>query len=178
VSAANGLEDPAAPGNFVRMKRYLALGTLLVLSAFGADDFWAQLTPEERAAAGVADLTPGQREALDRLADRFATEGARKAAEVAKAEIKQQKAAKVGFTSRDDGEEVVRTRINGTFHGWEGNTLFRFENGQVWQQTGSGDRFAVAAMDNPAAELRPSRLGGWKLFVASVDRWVRVKRVR
>jgi hypothetical protein len=159
------------------MKRLLLLSALLALRALAADDFWAQLTPGERAAAGVDALTPAQRQTLDRLVDRFSAEGARKAAELAKDEIKQQKTAKVGLASRDD-EEIVRTRIVGTFHGWEGNTLFRFENGQVWQQTGSGDRYTSAVLENPAAELRPSKLGGWKLFVASVDRWVRVKRVR
>jgi hypothetical protein len=159
------------------MKRYLLLGAFLVLRAVAADNFWTQLTPEERAAAGVADLTPAQRVALDRLAGRFAKQGARQAVEEVKAEAKQQKVANAGL-ARNDENEVIRTRIAGEFRGWDGRTMFRFENGQVWQQTDSGEKFTTAPQASSEVELRPSRIGGWKLFVPSVDRWVRVKRVR
>ncbi|WP_120405597.1 hypothetical protein [Halobacteriovorax sp. BALOs_7] len=28
----------------------------------------------------------------------------------------------------------VRSRIRGSFEGWDGDSLFQFENGQVWKQ--------------------------------------------
>jgi hypothetical protein len=31
--------------------------------------------------------------------------------------------------------EVVESRIEGDFEGWEGDTIFKLDNGQVWQQT-------------------------------------------
>lgn len=159
------------------MKRIVLLGALLFLRASATEDFWTQLTPAERTSAGVAELSPGQRAALDRLVSRYVSEGARQAVAEVKAVAKQEKAAHAGLDTADE-EEIVRTRIKGVFRGWEGTTLFHFENGQVWQQTGSGEKFTTAPRTDPEAELRPSKLGGWKLYVSSLDRWVRVKRVR
>jgi hypothetical protein len=33
-----------------------------------------------------------------------------------------------------DSFDIFETRIDGEFHGWWGNTLFAFVNGQIWQQ--------------------------------------------
>ena len=68
------------------MNRFKAIAFFLALGAqaVAADEFWQQLTPEERAAAGLDQLTPDQRAVLDKLAARYAKEGARQAAEVAK----------------------------------------------------------------------------------------------
>lgn len=30
--------------------------------------------------------------------------------------------------------DVVQSRINGTFNGWDGDTIFELENGQIWKQ--------------------------------------------
>ena len=30
--------------------------------------------------------------------------------------------------------DVIESRIDGDFKGWEGNTIFKLQNGQVWQQ--------------------------------------------
>ncbi len=182
------------------MKTILLAGCFLLggTLAPAADDFWAQLTPAERAAAGLADLTPAQRAELDRLADRFAKEGARhevevvkaeakkEAAEVArqareqaraevKAEARQQKIANAGLAARDD-DETIRTRILGDFRGWSGNTVFKLENGQTWQQTDKDNRF-FPKMVNPEVELVPSRLTGWKMTLISEGLWIRVKRI-
>lgn len=71
------------------MRGILALLCLLTTSANAADpSFWSQLTPEERKAAGVDQLTPEQQAALDQLAQRFTHEGARKEVEVVKAQAK------------------------------------------------------------------------------------------
>lgn len=32
-------------------------------------------------------------------------------------------------------KEVIKTQINGDFEGWEGETIFKMMNGQIWQQT-------------------------------------------
>lgn len=171
------------------MKRILILGSLLVLTAFAADDFWAQLTPEERAAAGLADLTPAQRAALDQLAGRYAREGARQAATAASAkareetkaeleqEIQQRDADRAGRTMDKLAPTTVRSRIAGQFKGWNGRTLFRLENGQVWVQADTSDSYWVTPQEGPEVEIRQAGLGGWKLFVLPNERWVRVKRV-
>ena len=174
------------------MNRILAVVFLLAFAGrvMAADEFWQQLTPEERAAAGLEQLTPGQRAVLDKLAARYAKEGARRAVEVAKEKARdegraearaaeqEKKKAGIGLAPREDDEtEVVLTRISGEFRGWNGHTSFTFENGQVWQQADSEKRF-FPKMTDPEVEIRPSRLGGWKMTLLREGLWIRVKRVR
>lgn len=179
------------------MKQLTLLGLCLALAgaAPAADKFWQQLTPAERAAAGLDQLTPAQQAALDQLAGRFAKEGARHAVEAvqaeakaevvvavkqareeAKAEVRKQKIENAGLAARDD-DEIIRTRISGDFRGWTGNTTFHLENGQVWQQTDKENRF-FPRMTGPEVELVPSKWAGWKMTIVKEGLWVKVKRVK
>jgi len=158
-----------------------------------ADNFWAQLTPAERAAAGLTQLTEQQQAALDGLAERYARDGASHAIAAARAkaraegeaaakaglekEIQQRNEARFGLTDSQAGPETVRSRITGQFKGWSGRTLFRLENGQTWVQADTTERYWVQAQAGPAVEVRKSSLGGWKLYVLPEGRWVRVTRV-
>lgn len=189
------------------MKKLLLLGCCawLVLVGRAAESFVQQLTPEERRTAGLDTLTPAQQAALDALAARYATEGARatearvreeakvevvrareeakvevvKAREEAKvqadAEARKREAAKVGLEEKVDTREVS-SRISGTFRGWGGRTLFNLENGQQWVQTDS-DVYVLQAQPGPEVKIVPSSLGGWKLYIQPHGRWVRVRRV-
>lgn len=172
------------------MKRFALV--LLLLSggslALAADPFWQQLTPAERAAAGLDQLDPGQRAALDRLAGRYASEVAKaetaavvqQAREDAKvqvqAEIQKKKLANAGLAVRDD-DEVVRTRIAGDFRGWSGGTVFQLQNGQVWQQTDKDSRFFPNIPDAEVT-ITPSKLFGWKMEIVQEGLAVKVKRIR
>jgi|SRR5688572_18546577 len=184
---------------------FLACCGWLALAGRAAESFVQQLTPEERRAAGLDALTPAQQAALDALAARYATEGARatearvreetkvevvKAREEAKVEVvkareeakvqaeaeaKQREAAKVGLEEKEDAR-VVSSRIAGTFRGWGGRTLFNLENGQQWVQTDS-DVYVLQAQPGPEVKIVPSSLGGWKLHLQPNGRWVRVRRI-
>lgn len=187
------------------MKRLSLLGLCLALAGAvpAADKFWQQLTPAERAAAGLEQLTPEQQGALDRLAERYAQEGARRAAEIvqaeakaatvaavqqareaarieakaeSKAEARRQKIADAGLAARED-DEIIRTRISGEFRGWTGHTTFRLENGQVWQQADKENRFFPKMVD-PEVELAPSKWAGWKMTLVQEGLWVKVKRIK
>lgn len=154
------------------------------------DKFWQQLTTEERAAAGLDRLTPEQQTELDRLAERFATTGARHAADVAEGqtrreverqikEIKEKEAARLGLDdAKRAAEEVVTSRLAGTFRGWSGRTVFHFENGQTWIQDGPKENYTVSPQAGPAVEVRRSSFGGWRMTLVANGRWVWVKRVR
>lgn len=170
------------------MNRVMAIVFLLALGAqaLAADEFWRQLTTEERAAAGLDQLTPEQRAVLDKLAARYAREGTRQAVEVAKTKVREEarvaelekKKASIGLAPReDDPTEVIRTRIPGDFRGWTGHTIFKLENDQVWQQETTENRFFPRMVD-PEVEIRPSRLGGWKMTLLKEGLWIRVKRIR
>lgn len=183
------------------MKRLTLLGLCLALAgaAPSADKFWQQLTPAERAAAGLEQLTREQQAALDRLAERYALEGARRATEIVqaeakaevvaavkqareeakaevKAEVRKQKIENAGLAARED-DESIRTRISGEFRGWTGHTTFRLENGQVWQQADKESRFFPKRVD-PEVELAPSKWAGWKMTLVQEGLWVKVKRIK
>ncbi len=173
------------------MKQLSAILAVLLAAtaALAADKFWEQLTPAERAAAGLDQLTAEQQAALDRLAERYVKEGARQAVEVAKVRAKEEgkaeamavvmekKKTTIGLAPREDDEtEVVRARIDGDFRGWTGHTTFRLDNGQVWQQDASDSRF-FPLMLNPEVEIRPAKLGGWKLTLLKEGLWIHVKRI-
>ncbi len=44
-------------------------------------------------------------------------------------------AASVVGDRNSAGANVVESEIDGDFHGWDGNTIFKLVNGQIWQQT-------------------------------------------
>ena len=179
------------------MKMLLVLGLLggLAVAGRAAESFVRQLTPAERHAAGLDQLTPDQQAALDQLAERFAKEGARvteervreeakvevaKAHEETKAEVakvreetkvqvetetKKQQAAKVGLAEPKAGPEVVSSKIKGRFEGWGGRTLFVLENGQQWVQADQYDYYVAPPHEGQEVEIRHSSIGGWKLFL-------------
>lgn len=169
----------------MRRWTFLLTGLALAGPADATEKFWQQLTAEERVAAGLDRLTPEQQAALDQLADRFATAGARRAADVAKAQAKievertmqDREAARIGLTDDKRAEEVVGSRLTGTFRGWSGKSVFHLENGQTWVPDGPADTYVVSPQPGPAVEVRRSGFGGWKMFLVSNGRWVRVKRL-
>ena len=181
-----------AGGHFGCMR--LAGGFFLLVMFCGrglaVDDFWLHLTPEERAAAGYDQLTPEQRARMNQYAQRFAEARARPAIVVAKEKAREEgraeahaatlekKKATLGLAPREDDEtEVIRTKIRGEFRGWTGRTTFNLANDQRWQQDHAENRYFPLMVD-PEVEIRPSRLGGWKMTLVKEGLWIRVKRVR
>ena len=180
------------------LRGFVLLLTVAVAAGQAAEPgFWQQLTPEERRAAGLDRLTPEQQAALDQMVGRFSREGARQVREQARqdlrAEVKEEvraevkrevKAEEKTVTQAKAGlpeekhDEVIRSRIVGEFNGWSGASVFHLENGQVWAQSNSSDTIWLPTMVNPEIEIRPSKLGGWKLYVSSGGYWVRVRRVK
>jgi hypothetical protein len=75
----------------------------------------------------------------------------------------------------DSAVEEIESRIVGKFEGWRGGTLFRLENGQVWQQSGQG-RFIYRA-DSPVVTIRRAALGSYRLRVAGLNRSITVRRI-
>ena len=70
---------------------------------------------------------------------------------------------------------LVDSFIVNDFNGWDGDTLFELQNGQIWQQVGPGIETHVA--------VRPRALifrggGGAKLHVDGVDSTVLVEQLR
>lgn len=79
-------------------------------------------------------------------------------------------------TIRDETPVLVSARILGEFEGWDGDTRFRLDNGQVWQQR-VGGRYRAPMRTNPEVEIERSRFGHY-LKVVESGRMVGVHRIR
>ena len=76
-----------------------------------------------------------------------------------------------------DEEADVVSRLPGPFTGWEGGTLFRLENGQVWRSVDSGSSLRGVNAQDPRVTIRKGLIGGWRLKVEGYNASVRVERV-
>lgn len=70
---------------------------------------------------------------------------------------------------------VIETQIDGDFEGWEGETIVKLVNGQIWQQTEYHYHYHYAFM--PQVLIYRSG-GGYKMKVDGVDKAVGVERLR
>jgi hypothetical protein len=146
----------------------LAFSLLLAMtaSAESPPDVRAMMTPDEFSAAGLERLSPEELEALNRWLLRYT---ARQASEL------RQHNELVSEEIRKVEQEGVRTRIVGEFRGWDGDTVFRLENGQVWKQRLPGNWHYRAS--SPEVELTKNFMGYWMLRVLEADRAVGVTRI-
>jgi hypothetical protein len=69
---------------------------------------------------------------------------------------------------------MIKSKIDGEFSGWEGETLVKLVNGQVWQQTEYWYHYHYAYM--PRVTITND--GGWKMTIEGVPKSVRVERLK
>jgi hypothetical protein len=143
--------------------------TLSGAAAFANDerpDVRQLMTEDEYRAAGLEKLEPAEIDSLNRWLLRYTAKDApqmREHSEVVREEIERVDA------------EGIRTRIAGEFRGWDGETLFRMENGQTWKQRLPGRWFHRAS--SPEVELRKNFMGYWEMRVVEANRAIGVKRI-
>jgi len=163
--------------------------TVAAGAVLGDDRFSDRLTAEQRKAAGLDQLTPAQLAALDALVSADRQQGAAQVRNQARAELREEVKAEVKaeakqqaraevtkeLQARRESEERIITRIAGPFNGWDGATVFKLENGQVWRQSEPGVYY-FKPMDSPAV-LIEKVYGGWRLYDQNGG-WVRVIRIK
>lgn len=87
------------------------------------------------------------------------------------AQLVEQSAAGTAATSGN----VIESRIDGEFTGWEGETIFKLQNGQIWQQ--SSYNYMYKYIYNPDVVIYRSG-SGYKMRVDRVDREIAVRRLK
>jgi hypothetical protein len=70
----------------------------------------------------------------------------------------------------------ISSKIIGQFTGWDGDTEFKLENGQIWKQSGIG--FLKVSMNNPKVKIKEGTFGGYILSVEGYNSRVKVRRVK
>ncbi|HEY5552915.1 MAG TPA: hypothetical protein VIK52_13565 [Opitutaceae bacterium] len=157
------------------MKRLLALVTLILSCtvAAAADlTFTSTLTPEERSAAGVDGLTPAQLARLDALVHRYKNAEVTREVEVAREETKQEARRRV----MKEEALYVESRIVGEITGWKGGTMFRLENGEIWQQSNQ-ESYYYGRVKNPKVVIKEAGLSGNWMFIEGFPP-LRVRRIQ
>lgn len=86
----------------------------------------------------------------------------------------EQVADKLGGLFRNS-PEVIQSRLLGDFRGWSGRTIFRLENGQVWQPSAPGE-FYYPTKD-PVVIIRRGTFGSYLLRIEGKNSSVRVRRI-
>lgn len=135
------------------------------LPACAEDDFPGirrLMSDEEFRSTGLDGLTPEELEALDAWLLRYTARDA---------ELLQE-TNKTVREARDDDRGVV-SRIVGDFDGWSGETVFRLENGQVWEQRLDG-RYRYRGEPNPEVRIERNWLGFYRMTVIGTGRSVGV----
>ena len=71
--------------------------------------------------------------------------------------------------------DVIESRIDGEFEGWDGDTIFKLVNGQIWQQ----DEYAYTYSYKYRPEVTIYRTSsGWKMKVEGESKEIAVKRIK
>ena len=80
-----------------------------------------------------------------------------------------------GPSSADSADTVstIESRIDGEFKGWEGETTFRLQNGQIWQQAADGHKYTYVY--SPKVLIYQSG-GVFRMKVEGVDEDLVVRR--
>jgi len=71
--------------------------------------------------------------------------------------------------------DVIETQINGEFKGWDGETIFKLMNGQIWQQSSYAYMYHYAY--SPEVVIYKTS-GGYEMQVDGVTNKIKVKRLK
>jgi hypothetical protein len=160
---------------------FCLLASTSLLAADGFSSLEEQMTGREFAAAGLDKLTPGELEALNEWI-RSHSLGTLATAKTESSESKPRSTVAGGDLRglpSDDGEDEspIRSAIVGDFNGWDGQTIFKLENGMIWVQD-DRDKFYVREIENPVAVIERGMFGTWHLHVEGFRDNCKVKRIQ
>ena len=147
----------------------LLVALLVTDPAFGeARDFprLADLmTAEELETTGVTKLSDAERQALEAWLVRYT---ARDAERIKKSSKRVKKAE----------AKEIKARLVGAFNGWQGGTVFRLDNGEIWRQIGNEVYYPRKKDIDAAVEIHRGLISGYQLELVATGARVKVKRIR
>jgi hypothetical protein len=157
--------------------------TLLVTALFGLAAFVGAeqpqvklkiedvMTPNELNDSGIASLTSSQREVLDVWLNRYT----QTVIKVVGNQGNDPPAPTVKATGRSDCSPAVESTIAGDFNGWEGETLFKLDNGQIWEQADSDYNYFYSYRPDVTIYLTSS---GCTMKVEDEDETITVRKIK
>lgn len=169
------------------MHKLLITFLILSISAplFAAEGFSSleeQMTGKEFTAAGLGKLSAAELAALNAWirAHSLATLDSPPAGQAAATAVAAETGQDMrGFKSEKEESDrtPITSRIVGRFDGWDGQTVFKLENGMIWGQADK-DKFWVKEIENPEVTIKPGMFGTWRLSVEGYNSNCRVERIQ
>ena len=124
------------------------------------------MSHDEFTKAGLSKLSDEEIKALDEWLQTYT-------AQVAKAVVaKSSPVASGGVAASGD---VIETHIDGDFEGWDGDTVWKMDNEQIWQQSSYAYHYHYAY--HPQVLIYRAS-AGWKMKVEGDSEEVSVKRIK
>ena len=171
-----------------KMNRILIsiLSMTVCLSAYAAEGFSSleeQMNGKEYTDAGLDKLTPAELEALNNWirSHSVATLDQPKAGSYttsnASGDTSGDTRGKENQIAGEMDRSPISSRLIGTFTGWNGNTVFKLENGMIWEQD-DNDKFYIGEVANPEITIEPGMFKSWRLSVDGFNSECSVARVQ
>ncbi len=123
------------------------------------------MTSEEYEAAGLDKLSTSEREALNQWLIRYTAEDSQVLLNTDEEVIQAVE------------EQEILARMDDGFKGWSGETVFRLDNGQVWQQRRRGN-YKYNGPANPEVRITKNFMGFFRLELVESGKSVQVKRLQ
>lgn len=156
--------------------------TILILavstSATGQQAFSSleeQMSGNEFNATGLEKLTPVELAALNQWI-RSRSLATLDAASPTAAATPEERGTDVSSIQNME-RSLITSHLVGKFTGWDGQTVFKLENGMIWEQTDK-DKFYTKEVENPVVSIEPGAFKSWKLSVEGYDSHCKVKRIQ
>lgn len=122
------------------------------------------MTAQQFQRAGLAKLSPEELAQLDAWLVRYTRA------------VMQASNATAGSSGAPSGPgAVIETRIDGEFSGWDGETIFKLANGQIWQQASYAYKYHYAY--SPKVLIYRSG-AGFRMKVDGVDGEIAVRQLK
>ena len=174
----------------ISMKRILIfiivlLSSVPLVASEGFSTLEEQMTGKEFTAAGLDKLSPEELASLNAwirkrsLATIDAPAAAAATTAATSAAAESTGGDRRGFRSEKEDEDrsTITSRIVGKFDGWDGQTVFKLENGMIWEQADK-DKFYIREVENPVAIIEPGIFGTWRLQIEGYNSKCRVERIQ
>ena len=128
------------------------------------------MTPQELRDSGVSSLTTAQKRAFNEWLNRYT------AAVVSVAHSQQATAPTPARSEvRSVCSPAIESTLAGEFNGWEGETIFKLDNGQIWEQAEYAYTYSYSY--RPDATIYQVD-GGCRLKVEDEDETIMVRRIK
>jgi hypothetical protein len=167
------------------MNRFLIaiLSFSIALPALADEGFSSleeQMSGKEFSAAGLDKLTPEELGALNNWIRRHSVATLQQAGGSGSTAAAAEGGDQRGFENRgaDEAERtVIKSRLVGSFSGWDGNTIFTLENGMIWEQADK-DKSYIPEVQNPEVTIEPAMFKKWRLSIDGFNSACKVKRIQ